>query len=124
MLSQLLTLRQLLDSGNFVHYFSELTLVCAYWVMWGKRVIYGNQIEPHHEKTCLLEFLTRSDKNRAVQPLKLVRGLKFRIQKVEDFTISYPAADLRLCFHIYGKSRFSNDMAQLAYIHFAISMKV
>ena len=34
--------------------------------------------EPHHEKTCL-GFLTRSDTNRAVQPQKIARGLKFRI---------------------------------------------
>ena len=31
-------------------------------------------IEPHHDKTCL-EFLTRSDTNRAVQPQKMARGL-------------------------------------------------
>ena len=30
-------------------------------------------IEPHHDKTCL-EFLTRSDTNRAVQPQKMARG--------------------------------------------------
>ena len=37
--------------------------------------------EPCHEKTSLC-FLTRSNTNRAVQPQKMARGLKFR--KVRD----------------------------------------
>ena len=39
--------------------------------------------EPHRKKTCLWGFPTRSDTNRAVQPQKMARGLKFRIQEVE-----------------------------------------
>ena len=35
--------------------------------------------EPHCEKTGLWFFLTRSDTNRAVQPQKMARGLKFRM---------------------------------------------
>ena len=66
-----------------------------------------------------------SDMNRAVQPQKMARGLKFRIQEVEGFYYlcseinsadqlhSYYAADLRLCFFAYGKSRFSHNVAQL-----------
>ena len=57
-------------------------------------------------------FPTMSDTNRAVQPLKLARGLKFRIKVAErlyypysenkgaDQLGSYCAADLRLCFRI------------------------
>ena len=37
------------------------------------------------EKTCLWGFPTRSDTNLAVQPQKIARSLKFRIQKVEGF---------------------------------------
>ena len=55
---------------------------------------------------------TRSDTNRAVQSQKMVRGLKFWIQKVEelyhpcsenkgaDQLRSYFEADLRLCFRL------------------------
>ena len=58
-------------------------------------------------------------KNRAVQPQKMARGLKFRIKVVEglyypysenkgaDQLRSYCAADLRLCFRICKKSVFS-----------------
>ena len=37
----------------------------------------GQWCELLHEKTCLSGFPTRSDTNRAVQPQKLARGLKF-----------------------------------------------
>ena len=40
--------------------------------------------EPCHEKTCLWGFPTRSGINRAAQPPKMARGLKFWIQKVEE----------------------------------------
>ena len=55
-------------------------------------------------------ILTRSDTNQAVQPLKMARGLKFRILKVEgsyylcsenkgaDQIRGYREADLRLFF--------------------------
>ena len=55
---------------------------------------------------------TRSDTNQAVQSQKMVRGLKFWIQKVEklyypcsenkgvDQLRSYCEADLRLCFRL------------------------
>ena len=58
-------------------------------------------------------FPTRSDTNRAVQPHKMDRGLKFWIKKVEG--LYYPCsenkgadeADLRLCFRICKKPVFS-----------------
>ena len=60
-------------------------------------------------------FPTRSQSNRAVQPQKMARGLKFRILVVEglyypynenkgaDQLRSYCAADLHLCFRICKK---------------------
>ena len=69
-------------------------------------------------------FPTRSDTNQAVQPLKMVRNLKFWNLKIEglyylcsenkgaDQLRSYCTADQQLCFCIYAKSRFSHDMAQ------------
>ena len=63
-------------------------------------------------------FATRSDTNRAVQPYKMVKGLKFLIQKVEgwhylrsvykgaDQMHGYSAADLHLCFCICKKQVF------------------
>ena len=70
-------------------------------------------------------FSTRSDTNRAVQPQKMARSLKFWIYTKEeeglyylysenkdaDKLCSYHAADLRLCFHI-AKSWFSHDTVQ------------
>ena len=64
-------------------------------------------------------FPTRSHTNRAVQPQKMARGLKFRIYEVEglfypcsenkgaDQLRGYRAADLRLCFSICLKPVFS-----------------
>ena len=64
-------------------------------------------------------FPTRSDTNRAVQPQKMARGLKFRIKKVEglyylcgeikgaDQLRGYREADLRLCFRMCKKPVFS-----------------
>ena len=63
-----------------------------------------------------LEFPTRSDTRRAVQPQKMARGLKIQIQeeglyylcgenKGTDQLRIYCAADLRLCFP-YAKGRF------------------
>ena len=61
----------------------------------------------------------QSDTNRAVQPQKMARGLKFWIQKVEglyypcsenkgaDQLCGHREADLRLCFRICKKSFFS-----------------
>ena len=69
--------------------------------------------EPLHVKKPQ-EFLTRSDKNRAVQPQKMARALKFQIWEVEglhylcsenkgaDQLCDYHTADLRL-FCIYKK---------------------
>ena len=62
---------------------------------------------------------TRFDTNRSVQPQKMARGLKFRIQEVEglyypcsenkgaDQLRGYREADLRLCFRICNKPVFS-----------------
>ena len=67
--------------------------------------------EPRCEKTGLRGF-----RNRAVQPQKMTRGLKFRIQEVEglyypcsenkgaDQPRGYREADLRLCFRICKKN--------------------
>ena len=64
-------------------------------------------------------FPTRSHTNRAVQPQKMARGLRFRIYVVEglyyqcsenkgaDQLRGYREADLRLCFHICKKPVFS-----------------
>ena len=52
-----------------------------------------------------------SDTNRAVQPQKIARDMKFRIKEVEG--LYYPCsenkgeADLRLCFRICKKPVFS-----------------
>ena len=66
-----------------------------------------------------------SDTNRTVQPQKIVRGLKFRIQKEEglyylcsenkgaDQLCGYCTADLRLCFRICKKPFFSHDAAHI-----------
>ena len=64
-------------------------------------------------------FLTWSDINQAVQPQKVVRGLKFRIEEVEELYYlcsenkdvdqlrGYREADLRLCFRICKMLDFS-----------------
>ena len=64
-------------------------------------------------------FPTRSDTNLAVQPQKMARGLKFRLNVVEglyypcsenkgaDQLRGYREADLRLCFRICKKPVFS-----------------
>ena len=73
------------------------------------------QFEPHYEKI----GLQVSDTNRAVQPQKMARGLKFRTEEVEgryylcsenkgaDQLRSYRKADLRLCFRICKNPVFS-----------------
>ena len=43
--------------------------------------------ELRHEQSCL-RVPTRSDTNRAVQPQKMARGLKFQIKEVEGEVIS------------------------------------
>ena len=70
-------------------------------------------------------FRTRSNTNWTVQPQKMVRGLKFRIQEVEglyylcsenkgaDQLCGYSTADLHLCFCTYKKQRFSHDVAEM-----------
>ena len=58
-------------------------------------------------------FPTRSDTNRAVQPQKMARGLKFRKYEVEAKTkVLISCADLRLCFRIC-KIWFSHDAAHI-----------
>ena len=64
-------------------------------------------------------FLTRSDTNQAVQPMKMARGLKFSIKEVQvlyypsrenkdaDQLRGYREADLRLCFRICRMLVFS-----------------
>ena len=67
----------------------------------------------------VLGVLTWSHTNRAVQPQKMARGLKFRIDKEEglyypcsenkgaDQFHGYREPDLRLCFRIYKNLVFS-----------------
>ena len=74
--------------------------------------------EPRSEKTGLRGFRL-SDTNRAVQPQKMARGLKFRILKVvglyylcsenkgADQLRGYREADLHLCFRICKNPVFS-----------------
>ena len=76
------------------------------------------QFEPC-EKNRSSGFLTRSDTNRAVQPQKMARGLKFWMYVLEglyypysenkgaDQLSGYREADLRLCFRICKKLVFS-----------------
>ena len=73
--------------------------------------------ETRCEKTGLRGF--RPETNRAVQPQKMARGLKFRINVEEGLYYPYSenkdadqlrifrAADLRLCFRICEKPVFS-----------------
>ena len=86
----------------------------------------------------VFRFPTTSHTNRAVQPHKMARGLKFRIKEVEGLyylcSANKGADQLRgsACFadtaklfcvfvFAYAKSRFSRDMAQLKwnYVHFS-----
>ena len=53
-------------------------------------------------------FPTRSDTNRAVQPQKMARGLKFRIKEVEDV-----AKPIFTFVFAYAKFRFSHDTAHI-----------
>ena len=67
-------------------------------------------------KPCFSAFSTRSDTNVAVQPQKTASGLKFRIEKVEGMFFlcsENKGTDLRLCFHICKKNRFSHDAANI-----------
>ena len=76
-------------------------------------------LEPRCEKTGYSGFPTRSDTNRAVQPRKMARGLKFRTwveeglyypyseNKGADQLRSYCAADLRLCCRVCKNPVFS-----------------
>ena len=79
---------------------------------------------PVHEKNLSSGFPTRSYTNSAVQPQKIAKGLKFRIEGVEGLyyqssktkalIICAVTADLLLCFfRIYAKSRFSYDVAHI-----------
>ena len=66
-----------------------------------------------------------SDTNKAVQLQKMASGMKFKIYVVQGLYMYYPCseikgadqlrgnreADLRLCFRICKKKRFSHDAA-------------
>ena len=69
-------------------------------------------------------FPTRSDTNRAVQPQKMARGLKFRFKKVEGLyhlcninkgADQLPVIAKLICVFVfaYAKRWFSHDVAQL-----------
>ena len=62
-------------------------------------------------------FPTRSDTNRAIQPHKMTRGLKFQIKQVDGvyyLCIENKGADLLCCVFAYAKSRFYQDAAHLS----------
>ena len=77
-------------------------------------------------------FPTRSDTNRAVQPHKMARGLKFWIWLVDELYYPYSEnkgadqlrgyreADLRLCFRICQKTVFSRRGSYAFEDHFCI----
>ena len=81
-----------------------------------------------------LGFLTRSDTNRAEQPQKMIRSLKFRIQEVESLYYicretkgayqlhGHCAADLHLCF-CNCDNRFTNDAAHILNIMYNTPMQ-
>ena len=81
-------------------------------------------------------FSTKSDKNRAVLPQKIVRGLKFWIRKKRDVTIyvakTKPLISCTVTAHLicafvsaYAKIRFSNEAAQMTlYIILLLNLKV
>ena len=66
----------------------------------------------------------------AVQPQKMAIGMKFQIYEVEEFYYlcsgnkgadqlrNFHTADLRLCFGIYAKNRFSFDAAHIITLKF------
>ena len=77
-------------------------------------------------------FLTRSDTNQSVQPMKMARGLKFWIKKVQglyypcsenkgaDQLRGYREADLRLCF-AYAERWFSHNAAHIIFVQILIT---
>ena len=86
------------------------------------------QFEPRSEKTGSSGFPTRSNTNRAVQPQKMARGLKFRIKVEESVYYPYIAKTKALiscagtaqliCVSVfaYAKSRFSHNEAHFIFI--------
>ena len=80
-------------------------------------------------------YPTRSDTNRALQPHKMARGLKFRIYEVEglyypcsenkdaDQLCGYREADLRLCFRICKNPVFSRR-GSIMFTYFAYSFQM
>ena len=59
-----------------------------------------------------LMFSTRSDTNRAVQPHKMVRGLKFRVYEV-DGLYYLCSENKRVYAFAYAKRRFSHNEAHI-----------
>ena len=70
-----------------------------------------NVFEPRHDKTCLLEFPTRPDTNRPVQPQKLARVLKFRLSNLE--ILYYLSSEQQRCW--------SDCVKAQAYLHLCCS---
>ena len=72
----------------------------------------GRKLMSRHEKNLSSRFPTRSDTNRAIQPQKMTRGLKFWIyledglynqcseNKDDDLLCGYRIADLPLFSHM------------------------
>ena len=86
--------------------------------------------EPRCEKTCLRGFPLGSSKHRAVQPQKMVIGSKFRIYKVEEFTIYKATTKVLISFAVtaklicdfvfaYAKGRISHDAAHMLQANFS-----
>ena len=64
--------------------------------------------EPRHEKTCLRGFRPGQTQTRLYSHRRLLEaGIVLAMSQISC------AADLRLCFRIYAKFRFSHDAAQL-----------
>ena len=79
-----------------------------------------------------LWFPTRSDRNRAVQPQKTARRMKFRIRRLYYISSKNKGADqLRSTVQLicpfdlaYAKNRFSHDATQITYYVLKRSNKI
>ena len=93
-----------------------LTTQLSYTV--GIFVILKYFYEPHHKKTCIQGFWSDPTKTQAVQPQKIVRGLKFRISGLCYLCSEDKGANRLICAFVfaYAKSWLSYDAAHLIFI--------
>ena len=83
--------------------------------------------EPCHEKICLWVFRPGPTQTGLYSHRRWLEAWNFEIRKQRDYTINvaktkaliscavHRTADLRLCFRICKKSRFSHDAAHLIF---------